>query len=55
MINSKFDIILINGRRRVDFAKKSINYLKNDGIVIWDNSLRERYHEGVEFLHKNDF
>lgn len=51
----KFDIIIIDGRRRVNCAKNSINALKDDGIIIWDNSNRERYREGYIFLRNHGF
>ena len=50
-----FDIIVIDGRDRVNCAFNSINYLSNKGVIIWDNSDRESYKEGYVFLKKNGF
>ena len=50
-----FDIVVIDGRDRVNCAKNSLLGLKSDGVVIWDNSDREEYGEGYEFLLDNGF
>ena len=57
-INSKkekYDIIIIDGRERVACAKNAIPNLKEDGIIIWDNSLRSKYLEGLNFLEDQGF
>ena len=53
--NQKYDIILIDGRDRVRCAKYAVNYLKDTGIIIWDNTDRESYQEGFEYLKKKGF
>lgn len=50
-----FDIIAIDGRDRVNCVKNSISALKPDGIVIWDNSDREKYRDGYAFLLEKGF
>lgn len=50
-----FDIIVIDGRDRVNCLKISIKSLAEDGILILDNSDREEYKEGVNFLLDNGF
>ncbi len=52
---NEFDIIVIDGRDRVECAKKCINALKENGIVIWDNSDRTEYEEGYAHFRKNGF
>lgn len=52
---SEFDCIVIDGRDRVNCAKQCLGALKEDGVVIWDNSERERYEEGYAFLLQNGF
>lgn len=52
---NEFDIIVIDGRDRVACAKNCINALKEDGIVIWDNSDRTEYEEGYEHFRQNGF
>ncbi len=52
---NRFDIVVIDGRDRVNCAKNSLQALKPDGVIIWDNSARLEYQEGYEFLLKNGF
>lgn len=54
-VNKKFDIIIIDGRDRVNSLKNSINNLKNGGVIILDDSEREAYREGISFLLNNNF
>ena len=57
ILNEKreFEIILIDGRDRVRCAKNSVMRLKENGIIIWDNSDREVYKLGVEYLKQHGF
>jgi hypothetical protein len=50
-----FDIIVIDGRDRVNCAKNCLGALKTDGVIIWDNSDREEYEPGHVFLYDNGF
>lgn len=50
-----FDIILIDGRDRVRCVKNCINKLKHNGIIIWDNSERNYYKEGYQYLKEQGF
>ena len=50
-----FDIVIIDGRDRIACAKNSLQALKSNGIIIWDNSDRERYQEGYDYLINNGF
>ncbi|MHA1337446.1 MAG: hypothetical protein ACTSPW_17170 [Promethearchaeota archaeon] len=45
-----FDLILIDGRDRVECIKNSIKKLKLNGILVLDNSEREKYREGKILL-----
>lgn len=49
------DIIVVDGRDRVNCAKACLGGLTERGVVIWDNSDRERYREGYDFLKANGF
>jgi tRNA A58 N-methylase Trm61 len=53
--SNMFDIIVIDGRDRVNCAKNSLGALKEDGVIIWDNSERSKYAEGYAFLKDNGF
>jgi hypothetical protein len=46
----KFDIVSIDGRRRVECCRNSLESLTDRGVVIWDDFHRERYHEGRKIL-----
>lgn len=50
-----FDIIVIDGRERNACAKNALGALKEGGVILWDNSERERYAEGQEYLLQNGF
>lgn len=50
-----FDILVIDGRDRVECIKHGLGSLHHDGVVVWDNSDREEYREGFELLRGNDF
>lgn len=53
--NKKFDIVVIDGRERVNCCKVAVDYLKEQGVIIFDNSIRPRYKDGFNFLIKNGF
>lgn len=50
-----FDIIIIDGRDRVNCARNGINALKDNGVILWDNSDRQEYNEGYKFLKEQGF
>lgn len=50
-----FDIIMIDGRDRVNCAKNCLGALKNDGVVLWDNTDRTEYQEGYDYLISQGF
>jgi hypothetical protein len=52
---SKFDIIVIDGRDRVNCAKNSLGALKENGTIIFDNTDRAKYREGYDYLLSNGF
>ena len=53
--NSEFDILFIDGRNRVKCAKTSLKALNDKGVIIWDDTSRERYQEGYDYLKANGF
>lgn len=53
--NKKFDVIVIDGRDRVNCAKYALQSLTPDGVIIWDNSDREDYLEGYNYLFNYGF
>jgi len=54
-IEKKYHLIIIDGRYRVDCIKQSIHSLTEDGVIILDDSEREQYKDGYEFLLINNF
>ena len=53
--DSEFDLIVIDGRDRVNCARNSLRALNGTGVIIWDNSDREDYRDGYDFLIDNGF
>ena len=53
--NKKFNIIIIDGRDRVNCIKHSINSLSDDGVIVFDNSNLPDYEEGVTYLEGQNF
>lgn len=49
------DVVVVDGRDRVNCAKACLPGLSERGVVIWDNSDRERYQEGFDFLRSRGF
>lgn len=45
-----FDVVVIDGRDRVNCARNSLAALKDNGVILWDNSDREEYREGIDYL-----
>jgi len=53
--SAAYDVIVIDGRDRVNCALNALPALKADGVIVWDNSDRPDYTEGYEFLRQNGF
>lgn len=51
----KFDIVMIDGRDRVNCVMNSLEALKPCGVIIFDNSDRKEYEKGYDFLFKHGF
>ena len=52
---SRFDIVVIDGRDRANCLKNCLPALKPSGVVILDNSERPEYTEGIVFMKANGF
>jgi tRNA A58 N-methylase Trm61 len=50
-----FDIILVDGRKRVECVKNSLSKLKENGVLILDNSEREEYKEAFKIMKESGF
>lgn len=53
--DQEFDVIIIDGRDRVNCAKNSLCALKDTGVIVWDDGGRNRYQAGYDFLVDNGF
>ena len=51
----KYDIVIIDGRDRVNCAKRCVGALKPSGVVIWDNSDRPEFEVGFQILAREGF
>ena len=51
----KFDIVMIDGRDRVNCVVNSLEALKPCGVIVFDNSDRKEYEEGYRFLYEHGF
>ena len=54
-LNKKFNIVIVDGRDRVKCDKNAINSIKDDGVIVLDDSERETYKDGVSFLLSKNF
>jgi len=50
-----FDIIVIDGMERVRCAQTAPSRLRDDGIIIFDNSDRIPFRPGIDHLHSRGF
>lgn len=53
--HGEFDIVIIDGKRRVDSVKNSLDSLTNSGVIIWDDTFRGAYDSGKDYLIENGF
>jgi predicted O-methyltransferase YrrM len=50
-----FEIVVIDGRDRVNCARHTVERLTENGVIIWDNSDRPHYQPGFDFLAGRGF
>jgi len=50
-----FDLILIDGRKRMECLYKSIPFLSKKGVIILDDSSREKYSKAFEIMKQEGF
>lgn len=55
LLNKKFDIIIVDGRDRVNCCKYSINALSPNGVLVLDDSERKVYDAARTFLKEKGF
>ncbi len=54
-LKEKFDIIIVDGRDRVNCCIQAVGALSANGVVVLDDSEREFYNEGIDFLKAQGF
>ena len=55
LLNEKFDIIIVDGRDRINCCKHSVEALSENGVLILDDSERENYEGARTFLKTQGF
>ncbi|MCC6837785.1 MAG: FkbM family methyltransferase, partial [Bacteroidia bacterium] len=50
-----YDIIIIDGKNRNDCVVSSLKCLKDNGIIVFDNTERSGYKDGINILKNNNF
>ncbi len=54
-LEETFDIIIVDGRDRVNCCKQALGAISGNGVIVLDDSEREHYREGVSFLTSKGF
>jgi hypothetical protein len=54
-LEETFDIIIVDGRDRVNCCKQAIKAVSENGVIVLDDSEREFYKEGINFLKHNGY
>ncbi|PTT03092.1 FkbM family methyltransferase [Pedobacter sp. HMWF019] len=55
LLDTKFDIIIVDGRDRVNCCIESIQALSPSGVIVLDDSERPEYEQARSFLKENQF
>lgn len=53
--HGKFDMVIVDGRRRNDCIHNSIDSLSEIGVIVLDDSHRDEYKSGIDYLKNNGF
>lgn len=51
----QFDVVVVDGRDRVNCVKQALPALSPGGVILLDDSQRDEYREGIEFARENGF
>lgn len=54
-LGQKFDVIIIDGRDRVNCCLNAGSALNENGVIVLDNSNRKSYKKGIDFLLEKGF
>jgi len=50
-----WDVVMIDGRRRVECAHAAAKCLTDSGVIVWDDTSRDEYEPGFRFLVEAGF
>lgn len=53
--NKLYDVVIIDGRDRVNCLKQSISALSPSGVILLDDSHRDKYKEGYNYAKERGF
>ena len=53
--NSLFDIVIVDGRDRVNCCINSVSKLKENGVLIFDDAHRPEYQESYDYMIEQGF
>lgn len=53
--NNKYEIVVVDGIDRVNCIINSVDYLSENGVLLLDDSERNEYGKGIEFLNERGF
>jgi hypothetical protein len=51
----QYDVVIVDGRDRVNCLKQSMSALSSKGVILLDDSQRDRYQEGIVFVKSKGF
>jgi len=51
----EFDVVIVDGRDRVNCIKQAIEALSPRGVILLDDSQRKRYQEGISYAKERGF
>ncbi len=54
-LEKTFDIIVVDGRDRVNCCRQAVKAVSETGVIVLDDSERESYKEGISFLKSRGF
>lgn len=54
-VDKKFDVIIVDGKDRVNCLKQSLEAVSDQGVVLLDDSFRSEYNEGAELYIKKGY
>lgn len=51
----RYEVVVIDGRDRINCAIHCLDSLADGGVIVWDDSHRHRYRNGLAFLAERGF